>query len=78
MKNEEIEGKNFVDFISDACKSGSTLLSDFLKVRNTPDVLPKTLQNFFVAKGYKGVSTPDCEKLIALPSEIVVGTGQKY
>ena len=73
--------KNFVDFIKDASsasKLGSTLKKEFFDLLNKKGVTAESLHDFFVKKGYGGVTLEDCKKILSFSLDIVIGEGDKY
>ena len=60
MKKE----KNFVDFVV-AARKNPKLANEFLTIKSK-----RKLKAFFHAKGYKGISQEDCDKLVDVSQNI--------
>ena len=58
--------RNFVDFIKDASRKGSTVGMDFLNELNKKGARAKDLHQLLIGWGYDGVGLEDCTKLLSI------------
>jgi hypothetical protein len=63
------EGKDFMDFVSDA-KDDQALLEKFKKELAKDDVSVENILNYFYNQGYTGVTARDCETILATKENI--------